>query len=396
MTKRLHEDRDITECATVSHQDVRKAKEAGKEATKNGKESKKAKRSRNAKELEVAEHEEPATKKRKESRKLQSLESNGAEKHTSRKASSIDLNSDDDVAGLNDLSEKSAAKAARKVEKTQRKALKIAEKQKKKGETARMALSTEAAKPLPDQIQPVSTLIKSSRHGSSIVKPPPIAVSEYQPRYEEHTELRLLNQSEVDEYIVGNSIWVSDPAPSRSCLRPVIKFSYLPSLDGVKANPFKSFDHPTPIQAATWPFLFGGRDVIGVAETGSGKTLAFAMPCVRGAASSVLRQGKGRRGAVAVIISPTRELAIQTYEQMEKVARPAGLVVACIYGGVQKDEQRRALRTASIVVATPGRLNDFINEGAADLRHVGYVVLDEADRMLDKGLFNRTSFLGRT
>jgi ATP-dependent RNA helicase DBP3 len=85
------------------------------------------------------------------------------------------------------------------------------------------------------------------------------------------------------------------------------------------------------------------------------------------------------------MVSPTRELAVQIYEQLVKLVGDSGIKVVCVYGGVPKDEQRNGLRTASIIVATPGRLNDFIQEGAADLSNVGYFVLDEADRMLDKG-----------
>ncbi|KAI2475025.1 ATP-dependent RNA helicase DBP3 [Pyrenophora tritici-repentis] len=109
--------------------------------------------------------------------------------------------------------------------------------------------------------------------------------------------------------------------------------------------------------------------MVGVAETGSGKTLAF----------------EKRKGIKAVIVSPTRELAVQIYDQLVALATPAGLSVVCVYGGVPKDPQVAACRKAHIVVATPGRLNDLIGEGSADLSKAEYVVLDEADRMLDKG-----------
>ena len=94
---------------------------------------------------------------------------------------------------------------------------------------------------------------------------------------------------------------------------------------------------------------------------------------------------KKKGTARAVIVSPTRELAVQIYEQMVLLAKSAGFEAVCVYGGVPKDSQRHALRTAHIVIATPGRLNDLIEEGAAILRNVDYLVLDEADRMLDKG-----------
>ena len=201
--------------------------------------------------------------------------------------------------------------------------------------------------------------------------------------YAEDTTLQGLPQADIDAYLSKNFITTTDPIPSAAGLRPILAFSYLPVVDIFPGNPFKSFPSPTPIQAAAWPFLLSGRDVIGVAETGSGKTLAFAVPCIRYIVS--LRASKQARGIKALVVSPTRELALQIHEQVAALAKPVGLESVCVYGGVSKDEQRRALRTAGIVVATPGRLNDLINEGMADLSTVGYVVLDEADRMLDKG-----------
>ena len=197
--------------------------------------------------------------------------------------------------------------------------------------------------------------------------------------YTEDPALSALSQSEIDDFLATNYISIKDPA-SPTTLRPITKFSYLPSGD---PSAFTAFKAPTPIQSAAWPFLLSGRDVIGVAETGSGKTLAFGVPCIR----SITNSPAYRKSAPAraVIVSPTRELAAQIHSQIEQLAKPASLSTVCVYGGVPKDAQRAALKTAHIVVATPGRLNDLINEGAADLSNVNYLVLDEADRMLDKG-----------
>ena len=129
-----------------------------------------------------------------------------------------------------------------------------------------------------------------------------------------------------------------------------------------------------------------GYDCIGVAETGSGKTLAFAVPAIRHIIALKAKQ-KSSKGVRAVVVSPTRELAMQIYDSMEKYSKEARLSAVCVYGGVPKDEQRAKLKRADIVVATPGRLNDLIDEGSADLSNVSYLVLDEADRMLDKGAF---------
>lgn len=210
--------------------------------------------------------------------------------------------------------------------------------------------------------------------------------------YVEDSALSSLPQSDVDSFQSANFISIIDPS-SAAPLRPIIKFSYLPK--NILAHSFTNFKAPTPIQAAAWPFLLSNRDVIGVAETGSGKTLAFGVPCIRSILTSTSAKPKPKpkpkpspsesAQARAVIVSPTRELAVQIHEQMEKLALPAHLATACIYGGVPKDPQRDALKTAHIIVATPGRLNDLIEEGAADLSQVKYLVLDEADRMLDKG-----------
>ena len=199
--------------------------------------------------------------------------------------------------------------------------------------------------------------------------------------YTEDPTLTELPQSDIDDFLSNSFITIGDPT-SRTPLRPITKFSHLPSHATTTSSPFTAFKSPTPIQAAAWPFLLSGRDVIGVAETGSGKTLAFGVPCIRSIISSSRVKGSPAR---AVIVSPTRELAAQIHTQIETLASPAKLSAVCVYGGVPKDPQRLALKTAHIIVATPGRLNDLINEGSADLSNVNYLVLDEADRMLDKG-----------
>lgn len=203
-----------------------------------------------------------------------------------------------------------------------------------------------------------------------------------QSAYEEDPILTTLPQSDIDSFLSANFIKITDPI-SPNILRPILNFSHLPK-SSTKITPFTNFKAPTPIQAAAWPFLLSGRDVVGVAETGSGKTLAFGVPCVRSIAT-VSRSPKSSPCTRAVIVSPTRELAVQIHDQISKLASAAGFRSVCIYGGVPKDPQRQALPTAHIIVATPGRLNDLISEGAANLSGVTYLVLDEADRMLDTG-----------
>jgi len=287
--------------------------------------------------------------------------------------------------------DKVASKAARKAEKARLKALKEAEDKGIHTEANGTAADGPSSSGITggiltkEQAPDVTSGKKSKKaqksfqNGTNGSISTAIATSDYQ----EHPTLSALPQSEIDTFLSSNFITITDPSSSKT-LRPIISFSHLPSSALTEPSPFSTFKKPTPIQSAAWPFILSGRDVIGVAETGSGKTLAFGVPCIR-YISSLPFPSKKASAAKAVIVSPTRELAVQIHDQLIQLATPAGLKTVCVYGGVPKDAQRQALRTAHIVVATPGRLNDLINEGAADLSNVGYVVLDEADRMLDKG-----------
>ncbi|KAI1071291.1 hypothetical protein LB507_009500 [Fusarium sp. FIESC RH6] len=200
--------------------------------------------------------------------------------------------------------------------------------------------------------------------------------------YTQTIALSNVPQSEIDEFLTKNEIYITDPKTETVTLRPVLEFHQLPATNLLekKPSPFANYKAPTPIQSASWPFTLSGRDVVGVAETGSGKTMAFALPCVEAVSSIKHKHTK------AVVVSPTRELAMQTYEQMASVAALNKLKCVCLYGGASKDDQRNLLnRGADIIVATPGRLKDFMSDGTVDLSHSAFVVLDEADRMLDKG-----------
>ncbi|EEH35969.1 ATP-dependent RNA helicase DBP3 [Paracoccidioides lutzii Pb01] len=201
------------------------------------------------------------------------------------------------------------------------------------------------------------------------------------PSYIQSPDLDVVSQSEIDDFLKSHAIQILDPL-TKATLRPITEFSYLPSDSKELYGPLENFSKPTPIQSVSWPFLFAGRDVIGVAETGSGKTLAFGVPCIR----KVLEINGPRSSSriSAVIITPTRELATQIYDQLMKFT-PNNVGIACIYGGASKDDQRRALKKASVVVATTGRLKDFQGDESLRLDKVKYLVLDEADRMLDKG-----------
>nr|UXE44017.1 ATP-dependent RNA helicase dbp3 [Trichoderma aurantioeffusum] len=200
--------------------------------------------------------------------------------------------------------------------------------------------------------------------------------------YVQTMSLSNVPQSEIDSYLTKNEIAITDPRNATGKLRPVTEFHHLPSTNLLekKPSPFASYKAPTPIQAASWPSTLSGRDVVGVAETGSGKTMAFALPCVE--AISIIN----KKGVKAVVVSPTRELAMQTHEQLARLAALLKLKCVCLYGGASKDDQRALLeRGADIIVATPGRLKDFMSDETVDLSGCRFAVLDEADRMLDKG-----------
>src|SRR5471030_1559365 len=147
-------------------------------------------------------------------------------------------------------------------------------------------------------------------------------------------------------------------------------------LEGVKAM---GYIEPTPIQLRSIPLVLAGRDVIGSAQTGTGKTAAFALPILS-------KLGAHERRPRVLILEPTRELAAQVETAIRDYARFTNLKVAVFYGGVGYGRQNDALREGvDILVATPGRLLDHIEQGNCRLDAIQFLVLDEADRMLDMG-----------
>jgi len=138
------------------------------------------------------------------------------------------------------------------------------------------------------------------------------------------------------------------------------------------------FEHPTPIQAAVIPPALEGRDVIGLAQTGSGKTAAFVLPI-----AEKLTHGEGIR---ALILAPTREIALQTKAFLDLFGADHKLATACVIGGVRMRPQTSALHAMpDVIVATPGRLLDHVRQRHVKLDHIEHLVLDEADHMLDLG-----------
>jgi len=141
---------------------------------------------------------------------------------------------------------------------------------------------------------------------------------------------------------------------------------------------------PTSIQSQAWPIALSGRNLVGIAQTGSGKTLGFILPAiVHVNHQPYLEHGDG---PIVLVLVPTRELAQQVLEVSNEFGRTSQIKSACVYGGAPKGPQLRDLeRGAEICIATPGRLIDFLEAGKTNLRRTTYLVLDEADRMLDMG-----------
>jgi ATP-dependent RNA helicase DDX5/DBP2 len=199
--------------------------------------------------------------------------------------------------------------------------------------------------------------------------------------YKEHPVVTARSAAEIAEFRREQEITVS----GRNVPKPVTSFdeagfpNYV--MGEVRAQ---GFENPTAIQAQGWPMALSGRDVVGIAETGSGKTLAYCLPAiVHINAQPLLAPGDG---PIVLILAPTRELAVQIQQEFSKFGKSSRIRNTCVYGGVPKGPQIRDLmRGVEVCIATPGRLIDMLEAGKTNLRRVTYLVLDEADRMLDMG-----------
>jgi ATP-dependent RNA helicase DDX5/DBP2 len=199
--------------------------------------------------------------------------------------------------------------------------------------------------------------------------------------YKENDEVAARSGPEVDEFRRKHQMTVA----GHGIPKPVETFDeagfprYV--MDEVKAQGFPA---PTAIQSQGWPMALSGRDVVGIAETGSGKTLTYCLPAiVHINAQPLLAPGDG---PIVLVLAPTRELAVQIQQEITKFGRSSRIRNTCVYGGVPKGPQIRDLsRGVEVCIATPGRLIDMLEAGKTNLRRVTYLVLDEADRMLDMG-----------
>ncbi|ORX78006.1 p68 RNA helicase [Anaeromyces robustus] len=199
--------------------------------------------------------------------------------------------------------------------------------------------------------------------------------------YVEDSRVSSRSEEEIREYRERNEMKVF----GNNVPRPVTSFDEA-GFPGYVLQEIKQlgFNSPTPIQAQGWPMALSGRDLVGIAETGSGKTMAYVLPAiVHINAQPLLERGDG---PIVLILAPTRELALQIQEECRKFGKSSRIRSTCIYGGVQRGPQIKELSNGvEIVIATPGRLIDMLTNGKTNLRRVTYLVLDEADRMLDMG-----------
>lgn len=145
-----------------------------------------------------------------------------------------------------------------------------------------------------------------------------------------------------------------------------------------------NFQQPTAIQSISWPVALSGRDIVSIARTGSGKTLGFLLP---GIVHTIYQQPRAHGdGPTVLVLLPTRELAQQVEQVARDYCKAMGLSVTCVFGGASKGPQSSDLRRGvDICIATPGRLLDFLENGTTNMMRCSFLVLDEADRMLDMG-----------
>jgi len=163
------------------------------------------------------------------------------------------------------------------------------------------------------------------------------------------------------------------------------ELNIMPSI--LRALVKENYTEPTPIQEKAIPPILNGRDILGCAQTGTGKTAAFAIPILQQLSQEVVVEAP--RKIRALVLTPTRELAHQIFDSFNTYGQYTKLKYTVIYGGVsQKSQEGFLKRGVDVLVATPGRLNDLIQQKLVDLKHVKVFVLDEADRMLDMGFIN--------
>jgi len=199
--------------------------------------------------------------------------------------------------------------------------------------------------------------------------------------YMEHPAVQNMSESESHAFRTENQMTIVGegiPKPVRTFEEASMPEYVLEAVNKL------GFEKPSAIQAQGWPMALLGRDMIGISATGSGKTLAFLLPAiVHINAQPYLQPGDG---PIVLVIAPTRELAVQIKVECDKFGHSSGIKNTCVYGGVPKRGQQEDLRRGvEICICTPGRMIDMLEQNSTNLRRVTYLVLDEADRMLDMG-----------
>ena len=223
---------------------------------------------------------------------------------------------------------------------------------------------------------------RDSLNAIELAKPDFSSLPPFEKRfYHEHPDVTARSAKEVEQYRRQREIHVS----GRGVPSPVTNFDEASFPVYVLSEVMKAgFKEPTAIQAQGWPMALMGRDLIGLVETVSGKTLAYLLPAiVHINAQPLLKPGDG---PIVLVLAPTRELACQIKTECSKFGSSSSIKNTCVFGGTPKGPQIRDLRNGvEIVIATPGRLIDMLESRCTNLRDVTYLVLDEADRMLDMG-----------
>lgn len=199
--------------------------------------------------------------------------------------------------------------------------------------------------------------------------------------YKEDPAVTARSDAEIEQFRNDNEMTIK----GQDIPRPITSFQEAGFPDYVLEEVMaEGFEKPTGIQCQGWPMALSGRNMVGIAATGSGKTLSYCLPSiVHINAQPLLKPGDG---PIVLVLAPTRELAVQIQMECSKFGKTSRIRNTCVYGGVPKGQQIRDLaRGVEICIATPGRLLDMLEMGKTNLRRVTYLVLDEADRMLDMG-----------
>lgn len=208
--------------------------------------------------------------------------------------------------------------------------------------------------------------------------------------YEELPEVANMSEDEVEIYrLQSNNIqvaYVFKDTGRKPIPNPVKTFEQaFHNFPDILTEIYKQgFKTPSPIQCQSWPILLGGQDLIGISQTGSGKTLAFLLPALIHIDNQEVPRSE-RGGANCLVLAPTRELALQIEKEVNKYSY-RNIKACCVYGGGDRRSQvSKVNKGVEIIIATPGRLNDLCAAGVIDVSSITYLVLDEADRMLDMG-----------